>query len=132
VPVPPPAGPWTAQYFNNTDLSGSPVLTRTEANVNYNWGYGSPAPQVTTTNFSARWQRTFNLSSGTYRVTVTSDDGVRVSIDNVLVINAWLVQAATTYIQDVIVTGGNHLVTIEYFQAAGVSQIQFSLTKIAN
>jgi hypothetical protein len=55
---------------------------------------------------------------------------VRVSISDVLVINAWQVQAATTFTQDVIVGGGNHFVTIEYFQAEGVSEIQFSLVKI--
>lgn len=132
IPIPPqpPPGPWSAQYFNNRDLSGAPTVMRTEASVNYNWGFGSPAPGVGPTNWSGRWQRTFNLAPGTWRVTVRSDDGVRVSISDVLVINSWQVQAATTFIQDVIVGGGNHLVTIEYFQAEGVSELQFSLTKV--
>lgn len=132
IPIPPQPkpGPWTAQYFNNTDLSGSPAVTRSEASVSYNWGYGPPAPGVGPTNWSARWQRTFNLAPGTWRITVRSDDGVRVSISDVLVINAWMVQAATTYVQDVIVGGGNHFVTIEYFQAEGVSEIMFSMVRI--
>ena len=132
-PVPPqpvPSGAWQAKYFNSRDLSGAVVLQRTEAGLSHNWGYGSPAAQVFADNFSARWQRTFSLAAGTYRVTVRSDDGVRVSIDDILVVDAWQVQAATNFSQDVIIGGGNHLVTVEYFEAEGVAEIQFTLVKI--
>ena len=37
-----PTGPWVASYFNNTDLSGAPVLQQHLSSVNFNWGYGSP------------------------------------------------------------------------------------------
>jgi hypothetical protein len=33
---------WQAQYWNNQDLSGSPALTRQDANINFDWGTGSP------------------------------------------------------------------------------------------
>ena len=130
VPPPPPTGPWQAWYFNNTDLSGAAVLTQNVSAVNFNWGYGSPGPQVTPDNFSARFQRTQQIATGTYRVTTSSDDGVRVSIDNVLVINNWNVQPVTTVSQDVIIMNGNHLITIEYFEQTELAQISFSLVKL--
>jgi hypothetical protein len=131
-PVPPPTGPWQSWYWNNMDLSGSPVLQQNVSAVNFNWGYGSPGPQVTPDNFSARYQRTLNIATGTYRVTTTADDGVRVSIDNVLVIDNWQVQPATTRIQDVIIMNGNHLITIEYFEQTELAQLSFSMVKISN
>ena len=127
---PPPSGPWVASYFNNTDLSGSPVLQQNVSSVNFNWGYGSPGPQVNVDNFSARFQRTQQIATGTYRVTTSSDDGVRVSIDNVLVIDDWNVQPVTTTSQDVIIMNGNHQITIEYVEYSGLAEIHFSLVKL--
>jgi len=98
--------------------------------VNFNWGYGSPGYPVSPDNFSARFQRTQNLSTGTYRVTVTSDDGVRVSIDDVLVIDNWQVQSATTVSQDVIIMGANHQITIDYFEAEALAVLHWSLVKL--
>lgn len=128
-PTPEP-GSWLAQYYNNRDLVGPPVLERREANVSYNWGYGSPAPSVFADNFSARWTRTFNMAGGTYRITARVDDGVRIYIDGVLVLDAWMVQAATTYTVDVIIAGGNRTFTVEFFEAEGVAEISLNVTKL--
>lgn len=130
TPVPPPATGWLAQYYNNRDLAGAPVLERREANLSYNWGYGSPAPAVFADNFSARWTRTFSMAGGTYRVTARADDGVRVYIDGVLVLDAWQVQAATTHVVDVIIAGGNRTFTVEFFEAEGLSEISINSTKL--
>ena len=109
---------------------GRPCCSRTSRSVNFNWGYGSPGPQVSPDNFSARYQRTQQIATGTYRVTTSSDDGVRVSIDNVLVIDNWNVQPVTTTSQDVIIMNGNHQITIEYFEQTELAQISFSLVKL--
>lgn len=131
APTPkPPTGPWFAQYYNNRDLAGAPVLERQEPNLSHNWGYGSPAAQVFADNFSARWNRTFNLTGGTYRVSVRADDGVRVYIDGALYIDEWRVQAATTFTRDLVITAGNHTFTVEFFEAEGVSEISVSVTKL--
>ena len=106
------------------------MLQQNVSSVNFNWGYGSPGPQVNVDNFSARYQRTQQIATGTYRVTTSSDDGVRVSIDNVLVINNWNVQPVTTVSQDVIIMNGNHQITIEYFEATELAELHFSLVKL--
>jgi hypothetical protein len=129
-PGPAPAGPWVATYFNSTDLSGAPVLQQNVSSVNFNWGYGSPGPQVTPDYFSARYQMTQNLPSGTYRVTTSSDDGVRVSIGNVLVIDNWTVQPVTTTTQDVIIMNGSYLITVEYFEQTALAELHFSLVRL--
>jgi len=129
-PPPPPPGGWHAQYYNDRDLSGPPVVERTDADINFNWGYGSPAPAVLADNFSARWTRTFNMSGGTYRITARVDDGVRVYVDGVLVIDAWQVQAVTTYVQDVVIPAGNHTFTVEFFEAEGLAEVHITSQKL--
>src|SRR5262249_42543083 len=35
-----------AEYFSNTKLEGSPVFTRTDANVNFAWGFSGVSPKL--------------------------------------------------------------------------------------
>ncbi len=133
VPVPTavPVGNWTATYYNTGDLSGNPVLGRQDANIDFNWGFGSPATsQVFADHFSVRWTRTFNMAGGTYRVSARVDDGVRVYIDGVLVIDSWIVQAVTTYTRDVVIPAGNHTYTVEYFDSEGLAEIHITSQKL--
>ena len=77
-------------YFDNPTLTGSPVLVRDEA-VDFGWGSGSPQVDVVPKDrFSARWLGSLYIPySGTYRVRTVSDEGVRVWIDDQLVIDRW-------------------------------------------
>ncbi len=111
---------WVAAYWNNTSLSGTAVLQRSETNIDYDWGAGSPDATVPADNFSARWTRYVEtLTAGTYRFTATSDDGVRVWVDNNLIIDQWSVHAPLTFSGDINLGVGHHLVVMEYFEATG-------------
>ncbi len=41
-----PGTQWNASYFNNRNLSGSPVVTRIDDAINFNWAGGSPDAAV--------------------------------------------------------------------------------------
>lgn len=111
---------WRAEYFNNTDLAGSPVLVRDDAAIDFDWGYGSPSPAVSTDNFSVRWTRTLGFNPGTYRFFASSDDGVRVYVDGVRVVDAWFNQKLpNTHSGDINLAGGLHTVVVEYFERGG-------------
>ncbi len=49
----------TGEYFANTNLSGKPVLTRTDRNINFNWDKVVPVPGLERNNFSVRWTGSF-------------------------------------------------------------------------
>jgi beta-glucosidase len=49
----------TAEYFNNNSLSGQPVLTRIDRNINFNWDKVIPIPGLQRNNFSVRWTGSF-------------------------------------------------------------------------
>ena len=127
---PPPPAAWQGQYYNNRDLSGSPVLVRPDGNVSFNWGYGSPAPQVPCDNFSARWNKTWLVSGGTYRLNVKSDDGFRVIVDGAVVLESWVVQPATYYARDMYIPYGYHNFTVEYFEAEALAEISVWWTRL--
>jgi len=126
----PPQGSWTATYYNSMDLSGPVVLHRLEGRPCYNWGWGSPAPQVAPDYFSARWTTVSNAVGGTYRVSVRTDDGVRIYVDGMLVLNEWREQSVRGYFVDMWIAPGWHTWTIEFFEQAGVAELCFSATKL--
>lgn len=117
---PMPVYNWRGEYFNNTGLDGAPALVRDDAEINFDWGYGSPVPgPLGVDRFSVRWTRSLNLPPGTYRFRMTVDDGGRLWVNNHLLIDAWRVQAATTYTGEIYLPGGDIQLKMEYFEQDG-------------
>jgi uncharacterized protein YgiM (DUF1202 family) len=122
-------GPWTAQYFSNAALAGTPTLIQSEASPSHNWGSGSPLGSIPADNFSARWTNVQTLDAGNYQLTVRVDDGVRVFVDGVAVINQWGTANSASYTATVALSAGQHNFMIEYFEAGGNALIEFSLQR---
>ena len=110
---------WNAYYWNNTALSGTPVLERLESNLDYRWGSGSPDPKVLADGFSARWTRYLDLAAGSYRFTTVSDDGLRLYIDGKLLINEWTDHPPKTVAAETSLSAGHHLVVVEFYENMG-------------
>jgi len=123
---------WQATYWNNTTLDGEPVLTRRELAIDHNWGAGSPDPRVNTDNFSARWTRTVTVPAGTYRIKVVADDGMRVWVDDRLVLNAWETGAVRPVQTDLFLAAGTYDVRVDYFEAAGGAVAQYERTLLTS
>jgi len=47
-----------AEYFSNTDLSGKPVRTRVDAQIQFDWDAAAPVPGVSKKAFGVRWNGT--------------------------------------------------------------------------
>ena len=124
-----PTGEYSAHYYGNMTLSGTPVLQRCEAAINHDWGGGSPAANVPTNQFSARWTGTFSSTAGSYQFTATADDGIRVWVDGALVVDSWRDQAPTTYQQTRSLTAGSHDLKVEYYENGGgaVARVSWQL-----
>lgn len=118
---------WRAVYWNNTTLSGQPALQRDETVLDYNWGLGSPHPDVSADNFSVRWERVVELQAGTYLVSATSDDGVRVYINGELVLNGWWDHGVETFSTNRYLPAGHHEIRVEYYERGGAAVIKFAL-----
>ena len=132
LPPPPPPAPFAAEYFGNSTLSGEPVLTRSDDAIDFDWGDGGPGPLVPANVFSARWTRTNSYAAGTYRFSVTGDDGIRVLVDGTQVVNGWFYQAPTTYTADIALSEGEHTVSVEYFEHTGGAVARFSESRVGD
>ncbi len=117
---------WQVTYWNNPTLSGPPATQFSDSNLDHSWGMGSPAPGVNADQFSARWLRYIDVPPATYYISVTADDGIRVWVDDELLIDQWREQGATTYTAQKYLGSGHHLVRIEYFESYGEAVIRFS------
>lgn len=120
---------WHGQFWNNPNLSGDPVLTRWENSINFNWFGGSPDPRINSDNFSARWTRTVNFPAGTYRFNATMDDGMRIWIDNQLVVDSWTHSQEHTMTFDRFMNG-NHDIRIDYFEIGGMAVARFNWAQL--
>ncbi len=122
-------GPWQGTYFDNRTLRGSPVLTRTDHTLHFDWGWKSPATEVPRDNFSARWTGEFTFQKGRYRFLTISDDGVRLSVDGKTIINCWRRMRGQCY-RTVSLTAGKHAVQVEYFEATQAAKIGVSWRRL--
>lgn len=111
---------WRGEYYSSSDLSGRPVLVRTDAAVDFDWKYGSPDASVPADSFSVRWTRTLGFTGGTYRFSTSTDDGVRLYVDGKRVIDKWQnQQLPNTHSADINLSGGEHTVVVEYYEHGG-------------
>lgn len=126
TPPTPAPGPWHAEYFSNTSLSGWPTLTRSDSEVKFNWGWGSPDWRIPSDNFSARWTGMVRFdTSCTHTFSARSDDGVRVWVDGWLVIDGWYDHAAMTFSGNRWLAAGDHHIRVEYYEHTGLAEIEF-------
>jgi hypothetical protein len=110
---------WQASYWSNPTLSGAATVSRLEGDLNFNWGTGSPDGAIPSDNFSARWSKYIDATAGNYRFKATSDDGIRVYVDNRLIIDRWYDHSAQTFEADVYLSAGHHYVVVEYYERGG-------------
>ncbi|MEH2321249.1 PA14 domain-containing protein [Nostoc sp.] len=124
-----PVGNWKAEFFNNIDRAGTPVLVQDWGSSNQNfsrdWGNGSPGVGVNFDNFSARVTTQRYFAPGVYQIQTNSDDGVRVRIGNQTVIDKLIDQGSTNHYGSFTSSGGMFNVSIEYYERGGGANLNF-------
>ncbi len=127
APQPPALPAWIengtglrGQYFNGTNLS-TLVVDRTDPNLNFNWGFNSPAPAVSNSNYSVRWtgQIQPRYTEGcTFHL--TSDNGRRLWVNNQLILDRWTNDFGVDYAGSIDLVGGQRYdIKVEFFNSTG-------------
>ncbi len=78
------------EYFTNMTLSGEPALTQIEDSIDHYWSEETGIEGLGSVAISARWTADLEIAvADTYTFITTSDDGVRLWLDDELLIDNW-------------------------------------------
>ena len=106
------------------------VLTRTDPRVDFSWAAGEPDPAVGIDSFSCRWTGEVEAAfTETYTFYARADDGVRLWVDGVQLVNRWVDQSATEYNGKIdLVAGNTYSVVMEMYENGGdaVAELRWS------
>ncbi|GAB2581850.1 hypothetical protein GCM10027190_33960 [Spirosoma areae] len=116
-------------YYNNTNLSGSPVKQQVDATVNFAWNEQGPSPAAgaNPTNMSVRWSGQVEAPvSGTYKFKTLNDDATRLSVNGQQLINDWPGGHGPTWFEGSInlTAGQKYTISLEFNQGGGGAQAQ--------
>ncbi len=118
------------KYYNNKDLSGDPALIRTDPNINFKWNSESPDPKIQKDTFSVSWEGNLNTEAGNYLITISSDDGFRLYINDKIVLDRWINKPLSTEDLTLKFSHGSHPIRIDYFENLYSSTIIFNIKKL--
>lgn len=112
-------------------LAGEPLAqARVGAWTNPWGGDAGVRAAVGNDHFGLLARASFELrEAGPYALVVTSDDGVRVSIDGRVVLENWTWHAPTRDVAELTLEAGTHSIEVEYFQIDGASALSIDLER---
>jgi len=113
-------------YFDNFSLLPPPAATRYDPVINFVLATGSLKAGLPVDFFSSRWHgRVHAPSTGLYTFFTTSDDGVRLWVDDQLIIDNWTIHGPTEDAGSIALeAGGDYDLRLEYFEQGGDATIQ--------
>ena len=117
----PPA--WlVCRIFQWHDVNQS-CLTRLDAQVDFDWGFGSPDPSVPVDCFSARWSgQVMAKFSEEYVFHTVSDGGVRLWINEKLLIDNWTDHSPVWNVDVIILEAGRkYSIKMEFYENQGIA-----------
>ncbi|MCC5611408.1 PQQ-dependent sugar dehydrogenase [Nostoc sp. CHAB 5834] len=117
------------EYYDNIDFTNL-KQTRTDPTVNFNWGRSTPDPSIDPETFSVRWTGKVEAKySENYNFYTTTDDGVRLWVNEQLLIDKFVNQPAREYSGAIaLVAGQKYDIKLEYYdnKLDAVSQLAWS------
>jgi hypothetical protein len=124
VPAPAASG-LTGTYFDTATLT-TQKLVRVDRTVAFSWGSGSPAKGIGADTFSVRWTgRVLPTADGAWTFSTQSDEGARLWLDGVLVIDNWTAHPLTEKSATVTLSANQaHDLRMEYYDKTGTATMR--------
>ena len=119
-----------AQYFDTKNFSDLKI-TRIDPTVDFDFGASSPDPSVNVDTFSIRWTGAIRAdATANFTFYTLSDDGVRLWVNGVQVINNYTVHTATENFGTIGLAAGKvYEIRLEYFEQTGPAIIRLSWSR---
>lgn len=114
------------EYFNNVGLSGTPVISRVDKEVNFQWTLYSPDRSISNGFYSARWSGFISSpETGSFKIGLDGNDGFRLYINNQLLIDRWAKQTYTSSLIDFqFEKGKRYPIRIEFNEPVGNAHLK--------
>jgi beta-glucosidase len=121
-----------AVFFNGKKPEGDVIYKKFYPNLNLTNGDLWDAAEVPEVNFSARFTCYYTpKESGYYSIGGLGDDGYRIFLDGVQIIDMWRDQGPTSSKYDSFLNGGQeYKVVVEYYQSGGGADIKLGAVKV--
>src|SRR3984893_4470415 len=119
--------------FDNEELKGQPALARIGPRIDFHWGEGSYRDGGPADHFAVRWTGYFvSQTEDDYRFYTSADDGVRLYINDEMVIDDWRRHGETlnTYLKH-LEAGKAYKVRLEYFEKVGAATARFGISAVS-
>jgi len=115
----------TGQYFEGTTFDRW-VETRTDSTIDFDWGPGKAVDGLAEDLYSVRWTGEVEPRfTETYRFSTLSDDGVRLWVNDELIIDRWQLQGLTEHAGTIDLEAGQRYdIKLEYFENKGDATAQ--------
>lgn len=121
-----------AEYFDNLNLSGKPVLTRVDSVMQQFWWRGFPGTEISKHYFSMRWTGIITPpATGMYEIGITTYGKNRLYLDDSLIIDKWssdriIVPKAKTFFME---RGKEYKIEVDYADSVDYAGIRLQWRK---
>ncbi len=111
------------KYYADTKFEKL-VDTRIDKCIDFNWQEGSPLPSIKPDYFSIEWNGYIWVDADeTYWFFTKSDDGVRLWIDDDLIIDNWNPHVSEELYASIFMEEGLHKIKLQYFESEGLASV---------
>lgn len=111
----------SGDYFANLNFEGKPAFTRIDANLDFHWATKSPAENFPADLFSNRWTGFLVAPvSGKYAISLSSNDGGRLYLDDKLIVDVWGDHATLTGATTIELKAGEpRKIRVDHYESQG-------------
>jgi len=110
-------------------MSGKSI-TKSFDSLDLWWGSGSPDPGIPKDHFSARFSKEIVVTkSQFYRIEGRADDGIRIYVDNQLIVDQWK-DGLNFYQKDILLSVGIHEIKVEYYDSYYSAAIRVNVNPV--
>ena len=115
------------KYFDNKNFTAQ-KLTLIDPVIDFNWGFGKPNNAIGSDTFSIRWTGYVQPKyTGEWTFQATADDGVRLWVNDQLLIDKWFDQVGTEYSAKINLTAGQkYSIKMEYYENGGDTVVKLA------
>ena len=119
-----PGGGIKGEYYNNTDFSGDPALTRIDPQINFDWGLGVPDEAITNEDsFSIRWTGELEIpASGEWTFWINTEDTFRLWVNGQLLIDENTVGVVGWFDGTINLEAGFYPIVMEQLDTGNIAQ----------